>query len=90
MASDAGGESLNIVSGVDTSLNKLVGILLEQCASSLKPIYRNDPAKTRLTASPLLGFRRDGAEAVLGWAPRVGIEEGIARLIAWRERIDVH
>jgi len=85
MGSEVSGESFNIVSGIDESLNDVVKTILRLTGSKLQPVYRDDPTKVRFTATAELGYRRDKAERLLGWKPEVSLEEGIRRLIAWSE-----
>lgn len=79
------GESFNVVSGVDTSLNDIVAILLRITGSNLKPEYRDDPSKVRFTTSTKLGFNPAKAKKHFGWEAKTSVEEGIKRLVAWRK-----
>lgn len=85
MASAVSGESFLIATGVDTSVNQIVDILLKLTNSPLKPRYRDDPGKVQTTTKASLGFSPDKARRMLGWEAEIGIEEGIRRLIAWAE-----
>ena len=85
MGSDVSGESFNIVSGIDETLNDVVSTLQRVTGSSVRPEYRDDPTKVRFTTTTKLGYRRDKAERLLGWVPEVSLEEGIGRLIRWSE-----
>lgn len=85
MESAASGESLNVVSGVDTSLNDIVAILLRITGSNQKAQYRDDPGKVRFTTSTKLGFNPGKAKKVMGWEPKTSVEDGIKRLVAWRK-----
>ncbi len=78
-------ESFNIVSGVDTSLNDIVGTLLRITGSNLKPEYRDDPSKVRFTTSTKLGFNPGKAKKMLGWEAKTSVEDGIKRLVNWRK-----
>ncbi|MFT3966278.1 MAG: NAD-dependent epimerase/dehydratase family protein [Sphingobium sp.] len=84
MASDVTGEVFNIVSGVETTVKHIAEILLEITGSDLKPLYADEAGAVKATSSPSLKLSRAKAEAMLGWVPEVGVEEGIRRLIAWR------
>lgn len=85
MTGPVSGESFNIVSGRDETLNEVVATLLRLTKSGLKPEYRDDPTKVRFTTTTKIGYRRDKAEKLLGWKPEVNLEEGIRRLVAWIE-----
>jgi UDP-glucose 4-epimerase len=83
MQSDLSGESFNIVSGVDTSLNEIVNILLRLTGSNLRPVYHDDPSKVRFTTTSKIDYKREKAKRLLGWQPETNVEQGIARLVAW-------
>jgi UDP-glucose 4-epimerase len=85
MASEVSGESFLIATGVDTSVNQIVDILLRLTNSPLKPRRRDDPGQVRTTTKASLGFSPAKAKRMLGWEAQTGIEEGIGRLIAWAE-----
>ncbi|MBI3517552.1 MAG: GDP-mannose 4,6-dehydratase, partial [Proteobacteria bacterium] len=85
MASAVSGESFIIATGVDTSLNEVVKILGRLTQKDVKPEYHNDPTKPRTAMKPKLGYSPAKAKKLLDWEPKVGIEEGIERLIAWAE-----
>lgn len=85
MGSDVSGESFNIVSGIDESLNDVVATILRLTGSDLKPVYRDDPTAVRFTTTTKIQYRREKAEKMLGWKPEVSLEEGIRRLIGWSE-----
>lgn len=86
MSSQASGTGMNIVSGIDTSQNKVVELVLKACKSELEPEYYTDPNKLRMPVETKLGFSRSRAKELLDWEPQVPIEEGIARLVAWLDR----
>lgn len=85
MASALGGERVNIATGIGTSINDLVAVLLRLTGSDRTPEYRSDSGRVRSASSTHLRFSREKAARLLGWIPEVGLDEGIARLIAWRE-----
>ena len=85
MASDVTGESFNVVTGVATSLNRLVEILLSITGSSLKPEFKTGGGSVRSSVTDQLDFSRAKIEKMLGWVPEVTIEEGIGRLLEWRK-----
>lgn len=85
MGLDVSGESFNIVSGIDESLNDVVATILRLTGSNLKPVYRDDPSMVRFTTTTEIRYSREKAERILGWKPEVGLEEGIRRLIGWSQ-----
>jgi UDP-glucose 4-epimerase len=80
LQSDISDDVFNIASGVETSLNDLAHVLLKVMKSDLQPEYTEErkvnPVPRRLAdtskAAELLGFR-----------VRVGLEEGLERLVRW-------
>jgi UDP-glucose 4-epimerase len=85
MASEVSGESFLIATGVDTSVNQIVDILLKLTNSPLKPRHVTEAGKVQTTTKASLGFSPAKAKQMLGWDAEVGIEDGIRRLIAWAE-----
>jgi len=85
MTSEVSGESFLIATGVDSSVNDIVAILLKLTGSPLKPRYRDEPGKVQTTTKATLGFSPAKAKRLLGWEAAVGVEDGIRRLIAWAE-----
>jgi UDP-glucose 4-epimerase len=77
-AIDAGsGLLLNVGSGRETSVTDLFGILAAQTGFTGKPTYAPLPDGEVMRIS--LDVRR--AKAVLGWAPRVPLHEGLERTL---------
>lgn len=85
MASDVSRESFNVATGVSTTLNELVDIVLKLTGSDLKPEHKTMEGKVRATVSKTLKFSNKKIIEMLGWTPQISFEEGIARLIKWRE-----
>jgi UDP-glucose 4-epimerase len=83
MASDVSGESFNVVTGVATTVNDVVRILLKVMKSDLQPEYRNKPGLVRASTATSLDFNRQKIGTMLGWEPKVDLEEGIRRLVTW-------
>jgi UDP-glucose 4-epimerase len=78
--SDAEGEAFNLGSGIETSLDELARMLAAAMGSQLTPQYipeRGVGAVRRRLADVSLARER------LGFATEVGLEEGLARLVAW-------
>jgi UDP-glucose 4-epimerase len=83
MESTVTGVGMNIASGVDTSLNRIIELITAACGSDLKPEYYDDPTKLRNPKTVKQGFSREAAKRLIGWEPQVPIEEGIRRLVDW-------
>ncbi|MBO9357087.1 NAD-dependent epimerase/dehydratase family protein [Bordetella petrii] len=88
MESDVSGESMNVCTGVATTLNDVVGTLLKVMKSDLRPEYRTPTASVRASVGTHLAFSREKIGRLLGWQPEVSLEEGIRRLVAWCEQRD--
>lgn len=86
MSSQASGAGMNVVSGVDTSQNQVVEMVLKACKSHLKPEYYTDPAKLLMPAEKKLEFSRVRAKELLDWEPQISIEEGIRKLVGWLDQ----
>jgi nucleoside-diphosphate-sugar epimerase/ABC-type branched-subunit amino acid transport system substrate-binding protein len=86
MASDQHGHVMNLVTGVDSSLADVVAAVLRVCRSPLEPEYRPDTRAVRSAGGIHLGFSRAKAEATIGWTPKLTLEDGIRRYIAWLEK----
>lgn len=85
MAGAVRGESFTIATGVETSLNELYNVVLKVSGSKLQLQHVGDTTRVRGATTPHLRFSRDKAAQLLGWIPNVGLEEGIRRLLDWRE-----
>ncbi|MDP3139902.1 MAG: GDP-mannose 4,6-dehydratase [Burkholderiaceae bacterium] len=87
MSSRTSGQMFNVCTGVDTTLTEVVDILLDIAGRrDIKPEYRADTRTVRSSSVNRLNISRAKAEKLLGWTPKVGVREGIARLIKWREQ----
>ncbi|MEY4099797.1 MAG: hypothetical protein RL300_968 [Pseudomonadota bacterium] len=86
MESAASGAGMNIASGVDTSQNRVVELVLKACQSDLKPTYYTDPTKLVMPQQTKQGYSRERAKELIGWEPQVSIEEGIQRLVTWLDK----
>jgi UDP-glucose 4-epimerase len=86
MESAASGTGMNIASGVDTSQNRVVELVLAACKSELQPAYFTDPNKLSMPQQTRQGYSRARAKALIGWEPQVSIEDGVGRLVAWLDR----
>src|SRR5262245_30020476 len=84
MAADVSGETLNVVSGVETTIKRIVEILLAMTGSTLEPDYVSAGGAVKSSTSSELKLSREKINRLLGWQPEVDIDQGIRRLIAWR------
>jgi len=73
-------EVLNVASGVETSLNDLAKALLRVMGSDLQPEYGPERSVNPV-ARRLADTTR--ARELIGFEATVGLEEGLARLVAW-------
>jgi NAD dependent epimerase/dehydratase len=80
------GETVQLGTGRAVSVGELVD--LAGRALSRPARVREDPRRLRPDASEVLVLESDPARAreVLGWTPRVGLEEGLARTADWLTR----
>ena len=83
MTSSASGAGMNIVSGVDTSQNRIVELITKACESDIKPRYYTDPNKLLMPQQTKQGYSRARAKELIDWEPQVSIEEGVNRLVTW-------
>jgi UDP-glucose 4-epimerase len=85
MESAASGQAFNICAGADTTQRCVLELVTRACGSQLAPVpgaQGDAPLRSVLRQ----GYRRERAAAVLGWEPRIAIEEGIARLVRWLDQ----
>jgi UDP-glucose 4-epimerase len=76
-------ENFNIGMGVGTSINELVGHLLELTGSTLKPEYR---AEAQSFVTHRIGSTQK-AEQLLGFRAATPLREGLAKVVAWRKAL---
>lgn len=87
MESDVSRESFTVCTGISTTLNQLVAIVLHAAGSDLKPEHRVMQGKIRATVSKTLKFSNRKITQMIGWRPEISIEQGIERLVAWRRML---
>lgn len=92
-ADDLGAAVFNVSTGVATSVRALADLVVEVCGLGAPPVYEDVaegqvsqlvPGRMRLPAElkrMVLDNRR--ARERLGWAPAVGLREGLGREFAW-------
>jgi len=80
LQSDVSDEVFNVASGTETSLRELAAALLRVMDSSLQPEFGPErlvnPVSRRLADT-------GKSERLLGFRAKVGLEEGLARLVDW-------
>ena len=80
LQSDVSDEVFNVASGTETSLRDLAAALLKVMGSNLQPEFGPErlvnPVSRRLADT-------GKAERLLGFRAKVGLEEGLARLVDW-------
>lgn len=80
LQSDHSDDVFNVASGVETSLNDLAQALLKVMRSNLQPEYGEErkvnPVPRRLADTSKAG-------ELLGFRARVGLKEGLERLVGW-------
>jgi len=87
MESDVTDEVFNVASGNETSLLDLLHAVLKVTGSTLTPQFF--PARS-VNPVPRRLADTGKAEDLLGFRAKVGIEEGLRRLIDWRESVLAH
>ena len=80
MKADCSDEFFNIGMGLGTTINELVGILLELTGSDLKPEYR--PQAQSFVTERIGSI--DKAEKLLGFRATTPLVDGLHRVIDWR------
>jgi UDP-glucose 4-epimerase len=84
MESDVTDEVFNVASGTETSLLELLKAVLKVTGSNLEPEFL--PARSVNPVPRRLADTRK-AENLLGFKSKVGVEEGLRRLIDWRKKV---
>jgi len=80
MQADCVDEQFNIGMGVGTSINDLVGMLIELTGSSLTPEYR---AEAQSFVTHRIGST-EKAERLIGFKATTPLREGLRKVVAWR------
>jgi NAD dependent epimerase/dehydratase len=86
-AADAGDETIgleiNLGTGQDVSIGEIAIMIRDLIDPEIS--IESDPARLRPEASEVMRLMSDNslARRLLGWSPRVSLEEGIARTVAW-------
>ena len=78
-------EPVNIASGENISIRRLVDIIQAACDRQALPVEWDS---SKPNGQMERGYRIQKARGVLGWVPEVGIEEGVRQTVEWyMERI---
>lgn len=78
-AAGASGETINIACGQRATLNELAALIGRIVGTEAKPVYQ--PQRTGDVRHSLADIRK--AERLLGYRPKVGLEEGLRRTVDW-------
>jgi UDP-glucose 4-epimerase len=76
------GTTLNVGTGVPTSVDELTTVMLAIAGSSLEPVHAEPDA----TAGSFRVGNVDRIARVLGWSPRTALADGLRRTLSWMER----
>lgn len=85
MLNGEGGEVLNLVTGVDTTLVELANAMIEVCGSTRKPVFREDTRALRSAGGDHLGFSVEKTRSKIDWVSGIPLREGLGRYVAWRK-----
>ena len=80
LKSDATDEFFNVGKGVKTTINELVGMLLEISGSSLKPEYK--PEEQSFVTNRLGSTEK--AKKMIGFEAKTDLREGLKAVVQWR------
>jgi len=80
MKSDATDVSLNVGTGVKTSISELVDVLLEETGAGIEPEYRADE---QMFVTHRVGSTEQ-AQALIGFTAELPYREGLRSVIEWR------
>jgi len=86
MESEVSRESFNVATGTATTLNRLVEIVQKITGTNLAPEYKTPAGKIRAAVSTKLDFSVEKIERMIGWKAQISFEEGIRRMVSWREK----
>ena len=86
LQSDAQDVAVNVSGPAPVTTRELLQLVLDHCGSDLSPEAETETAgRVRLSAGGPFHIPNDKAREVLGWEPKVGMAEGVARLLRWRD-----
>lgn len=86
LASAATDVAVNVSGPAPVTTLDLVRMVTRLAGSDLAPEHVDPPAgRVRLTSGGAFRIDHTAAAAAIGWRPEVAMEEGLARLIRWRD-----
>ena len=86
MLNGTGGNVLNLVTGVDSTLTDVATTLLDVCGvTGVAPVYAEDVRKIKTAGGNHLGFSPEKARTKISWSAQVNLREGLRRYVAWRD-----
>ncbi|MGE0714607.1 MAG: NAD-dependent epimerase/dehydratase family protein [Alphaproteobacteria bacterium] len=78
--------AVNVSGPAPVTTLELVRLVTRLAGSDLAPEHVDPPAgRVRLTSGGAFRIDHTKAASAIGWRPEVGMEEGLSRLIAWRD-----
>jgi len=80
LKSDVSDEVFNVASGVETNLNELADALMRVMGRQLQPEYGPE---RKVNAVPRRLASIEKTKRLLGWSPKVDLDEGLERLVTW-------
>ena len=78
-AENTQGEVINLGNPDERTVLNLAGFVKEICGSSLEPVFEELPEDDPKTRKPDISK----AEKLLGWKPKIGIEEGLKKTVEY-------
>jgi dTDP-glucose 4,6-dehydratase/UDP-glucuronate decarboxylase len=78
-AENTKGEVINLGNPDERTVLELAGLVKEICGSSLEPVFEELPEDDPKTRKPDISK----AEKLLGWKPKIGIEEGLKKTVEY-------
>ena len=86
LAAPATDVAVNVSGPAPITTLDLVRMVTRLAGSDLVPEHVDPPAgRVRLTSGGAFRIDHAAAAAAIGWQPQIGMEEGLARLIRWRD-----
>jgi NAD dependent epimerase/dehydratase len=84
-ADDAVGQTVNVGSGLEISIGDLARKIMEIMGRDIELVRDNQRLRPPASEVDRLLAANAKAKALTGWEPRIGLDEGLARTVAWFE-----